>query len=106
MNNALRFTVIVYCAVTEGSQDRLLGDDEASLEWGFCFGSMSTTDQRFAIWKKPSIVCPISTFQGDMSQISFTVFVDDASCSRVTLLFQEHIGAIGNDNPLTAFWMS
>ncbi len=35
MNNSLQFTVIktiVYRAVTEASQDRLWGNDEASLE--------------------------------------------------------------------------
>ena len=48
----------------------------------------------------------ISTFQGEVSQTSFTALMDDASCTRVLLLFQEYIGAIGNDNPLTAFWMS
>ena len=48
----------------------------------------------------------ISTFHDDVSQTSFTSLVDDASCIRVLILFQEYLGAIGNDNPLTAFWTS
>ena len=32
--------------------------------------------------------------------------MDDASCTRMLLLSQDHIDAIANDNPLTAFWTS
>ena len=32
--------------------------------------------------------------------------MDYASCTGMLLLSQEHIDAIGNDNPLAAFWMS
>ena len=32
--------------------------------------------------------------------------MDDASCTRTRLLFQEYIVAIENDKPLTAFWTS
>ena len=48
----------------------------------------------------------ISTFHDDVSQTSFTALMDDASCIRVLILFQDYLGAIGNDNPLTAFWTS
>ena len=48
----------------------------------------------------------ISTFHDDVPQTSFTALMGDAYCSRMLLLFQEYIGAIGNGNPLTDFWMS
>ena len=48
----------------------------------------------------------ISTFHDEVSQTSFTAVMDDTSCSRKLLLCQEYLGAIGNDNPLTAFWTS
>ena len=48
----------------------------------------------------------ISTFHNEVSQTSFTALMDDASCTRMRLLFQEYIVAIGNDQPLTAFWTS
>ena len=48
----------------------------------------------------------ISTFHDEVSQTSFTALMDDVSCARMLLLFQEYLGAIGNDNPLTAFWTS
>ena len=46
----------------------------------------------------------ISTFHDDVSHTSFTALMDDASCTRMLILFQEYLGTIGNDNPLTAFW--
>ena len=46
----------------------------------------------------------ISIFHDEVSQTSFTALIDDASCSPV--LPVSLFGAIGNDNPLTAFWTS
>ena len=48
----------------------------------------------------------MSTFHNEVSQTSFTALMDDASCTRMRLLFQEYLVAIGNDKPLTAFWTS
>ena len=48
----------------------------------------------------------ISTFHDEVSQTTFTALMDDASCTRKLLLFQEYLVAIGNDTPLTAFWTS
>ena len=48
----------------------------------------------------------ISTFHDEVSQTSFTALMDDASCTRMQILFQEYLGAIRNDNPLTAFLTS
>ena len=48
----------------------------------------------------------ISTFLNEVSQTSFTSLMDYASCTRMRLLFQEYLVAIGNDKPLTAFWTS
>ena len=48
----------------------------------------------------------ISSFQDEVSQTSFTVLMDDASCTRMLFRFQTYLGAIGSDNPLAAFWMS
>ena len=45
----------------------------------------------------------ISTFHNEVSQTSFTALMDDASCTRMLLLFQEYLVATGNDKPLTAF---
>ena len=46
----------------------------------------------------------ISTFHDEVSQTSFTAFMDDASCTRMLILFQQYLAAIGDDKPLTAFW--
>ena len=48
----------------------------------------------------------ISTFHDVVSRTSFTKLMDDASCTRILLLFHEHIDTIRTDIPLTAFWMS
>ncbi len=64
---------------------------------GSAGGYMSTTEQRFAIWK--NVLKSISTIHDEVSQTSFTEFMDDASSSRMLLLFKEHINAIGNSNP-------
>ena len=48
----------------------------------------------------------ISTFQDEVSQTSSTALMDYASCTRMLTLFQRYLGAIGNDNPLAAFWTS
>ena len=64
---------------------------------GSAGGYMSTTEQRFAIWK--NVPKSISTFHDEVLQTSFTAFKDDASSSRMLLLFKEHIDAIGNSNP-------
>ena len=47
----------------------------------------------------------ISIFHDGVLHISFTALMDYACCSRMLLLFQQHLGAIGNGNSLTAFWM-
>ncbi len=65
---------------------------------------MSTMEQRFAIWK--NVLKSISTFHDEVSQTSFTSHMDDASRSRMLLLFKEHVDTIGISNPLTAFWTS
>ena len=54
---------------------------------GFCFGNMSTTEQRFAIWK--NVLRSISTLHDEVSQTSFTALMDDASSSRMLLLFKD-----------------
>ena len=46
----------------------------------------------------------ISTFHNEVSQTSFTALMDDASCSRMLLLFQKYLIATGNHKPLTALW--
>ena len=48
----------------------------------------------------------ISTFQDAVSHTASTALMHDASSTRVLIMFQEYLGAIGNDNPLTAFWTS
>ena len=48
----------------------------------------------------------ISTFQDEVSHTSSTALMDDASCTRMLILFQGYLVAIGNNNPLTAFWTS
>ena len=40
----------------------------------------------------------ISTFNDKVSQTSITALMDDASCTRMLLLFQWYLGAIGNGN--------
>ena len=68
------------------------------------FGYMSIMEQRFAIWK--NVLKSISTFHDEVSHTSFTSFIDDASRSRMLLLFKDHVDTIGNSNPLTAYWTS
>ena len=48
----------------------------------------------------------ISTFHDEVSQTSFTALMDDASRSRMLLLFKEHVDTIviSTPPPLTAFW--
>ena len=46
----------------------------------------------------------ISTFHDEVSQTSFTAFMDDAYYTRMPILCQQYLAAMGNDKPLTAFW--
>ena len=48
----------------------------------------------------------ISSFHDEVWQTSFTALIGDASYTHMLLLLKEHIGATGNGNPLTSFWMS
>ena len=108
VNNCLQFTVIyLYCL--------------SCCHWGFTrsfnYDAMTRLAwKEFLLWIHVNHGAEghhleeahksISTFHEDVSQTSFTALMGDASCSRVLLLFQEYIGAIGNGNPLTDFWMS
>ena len=46
----------------------------------------------------------ISTFHDEVSQTPFTALMDDASRSRILLLFKEYLCTIRNGNRLRAFW--
>ena len=72
----------------QASQYRVCGDDEAILE------GISVLDP-----------CQPRS-RGSTSRRSTHLLMDDASCTRTRLLFQEYIVAIENDKPLTAFWTS
>ena len=48
----------------------------------------------------------ISNFHNEVSQTSSTARMDDETCTRMRLLFQDYLVAIVNDKPLTAFWSS
>ena len=64
------------------------------------------TNHRAEVHHLEEALKSISTFQDAVSHTASTALMDDASSTRVLLLFQEYIGAIGNDNPLPAFWTS
>ena len=72
----------------QASQYRVCGDDEAILE------GISVLDP-----------CQPRS-RGSTSRRSTHLLMDDASCTRTRLLFQEYLVAIENDKPLTAFGTS
>ena len=87
----------------QASEYRVCGDDEVSLEG---ISALVHANHGAEVRHLEETLKSISTFHNEVSQTSFTALMDDASCTRKLLLFQEYLVAIGNDKPLTAFWTS
>ena len=87
----------------QASQDRVRGDGEASLEG---VSALDSCQQRSRSSSSRRNTQDHLHFPGRVSHTASTALIDDASSTRMLLLFPEYLGAIGNDNPLTAFLTS
>ena len=88
MYNSIQFTVVVH--YRDGKLHNIV------------YEAMIQVNHIAEVHHLEEALTSISTFHDGLSQTSFTALMGDASCSRMVLLFQESLGTIGNDNPLTA----